>query len=167
MTANRTGTLVAPRGRWWSPLGKDEKLWFGMTAVWAVAMFAMIFAIWPLVGDRQQSFEGYRVEEAQFAGLTQQFIEEHGTGENLNGIPIVAPPPGSDVYMLATRFQFRPVIQLQRGETYRLPLSFSDWSSSSVASISITRHPMGRRSGCSSTRRSILESSLSRWWSTG
>lgn len=126
MAGNRTGTLVAPLGRWWSPLGKDEKLWFSMTAFWSVVMFAMIFFIWPAVGDNQQSFEGYRVEEAEFARLTQEFTEEHGTGENLSGIPIVAPPPGSDVYMLATRFQFRPVIQLQRGETYRLLLSSND-----------------------------------------
>ncbi|MEZ4568762.1 MAG: cytochrome C oxidase subunit II [Thermomicrobiales bacterium] len=124
--ANRTGTLVAPRGRWWSPLGKDEKLWFSMAAVWAVAMFAMIFFIWPAVGDRQQTFEGYRISEAEFATLTQQFIEEHGTGENLGGIPVVAPPPGSDVYLMATRFQFRPVVQLQRGETYRFLISSND-----------------------------------------
>lgn len=126
MASNRTGTLVAPRGRWWFPLGKDEKLWFAMAAIWAVTMFAMIFLIWPAVGDNQQTFGGYRVDEAEFALLTQQFIEEHGTGENLFGVPVVAPPPGSDVYMLATRYQFRPVVQLQRGETYRFLFSSND-----------------------------------------
>lgn len=124
--SNRTGTLVAPQGRWWLPLGRDEKLWVAMAAVWAVAMFVMIFFIWPAIGDRQQTFDSYRVNEADFARYTQGFIEEHGTGESLGGIPIVAPPPGSDVYMMATRYQFRPIVQLQRGETYRFLFSSND-----------------------------------------
>lgn len=124
--ANRTSTLVAPRGRWWSPLGRDEKLWFSMAAIWSVTMFLMMFFIWPAIGDEQQSIEGYRIDEAEFASLTQQFTEQHQTGESIGGIPVVAPPPDSDVYILATRFQFRPIIQLQRGENYRFLLSSND-----------------------------------------
>lgn len=124
--ANRTSTLLEPRGRWWNPLGRDEKLWFALAGVWSVTMFLMIFFIWPAVGDEQSTFESYRIAESEFAGLTQGFIDEHGTGDSVQGIPVVAPPPGSDVYILATRFQFRPILELQRGETYRFLISSND-----------------------------------------
>lgn len=124
--SNRISTLLAPEGRWWSPLGRDEKLWFVLAGVWAVAMFLMIFLIWPAVGDGQQSFDGYHIGEGEFAQLTQDFIAEHETGESIAGIPVVAPPPDSDVYLLATRFQFRPILQLERGERYRFLISSND-----------------------------------------
>ncbi|RIK39047.1 MAG: cytochrome C oxidase subunit II [Chloroflexi bacterium] len=122
---NRTSTLVAPRGRWWTPLGRDERMWFAVVSVWAVAMFVMMMFVWPAIGNEQTTIESYRVSEQEFAALTQAFIDQHATGENIGGIPVVAPPPG-DVYLLSQRFQFRPIITLQKGQTYRFLLSSLD-----------------------------------------
>lgn len=122
---NRTSTLLSPRGRWVTPLGKDERMWFAIVIVWAIAMFLMIMFIWPRVGNEQTTFESYRVQEQEFARLTQAFVDQNATGENIGGIPVVAPPPG-DVYLLAQRYQFRPIVQLQRNQTYRLLLSSFD-----------------------------------------
>ncbi len=126
MAQNRTSTLVAPRGSWWTPFGRDEKLWFSLAVVWSVMMFVMMLVIWPAIGDQQMTYRSYRIEESDFAQRTQAFIEEHQTGEVIGGIPVVEPEPGSDVYLMSTRFQFRPIVRLQVNETYRFLLSSND-----------------------------------------
>ncbi len=88
-------------------------------------MFVMMFVVWPALGGQNVDIESWRVTEAEFAALTQAFIEEHGTGETIGGVPVVAPPPG-DVYLMASRFQFRPVLQLKKDEKYRFIMSSTD-----------------------------------------
>jgi len=122
---SRTSTLLPPQGRWWGPLGRDERLWFALVVAWALAMYLMMQFIWPAVGDQQMVFESYKVDPTQFAALTDAFIAEHDSGERLLNVPVVAPPPG-DVYLLAERFRFRPHLRLQQGQTYRLLLSSAD-----------------------------------------
>ena len=126
MAENRVSTLVAPRGRWWSPLGRDEKLWFILAVVWSLMMFIMIFLIWPAIGNEQPNFRSYRMSEVEYTERTQAFIDANQTGESIGGIPIVAPDPGEDVYLLSTRFQFRPILQLKADEKYRILLSSND-----------------------------------------
>jgi cytochrome c oxidase subunit 2 len=121
---NRSSALVAPRGRWWAPLGRDERMWFAVTVVWAVTMFLMMMFVWPAVGDQQTTFDTFRMDEATFAARTQAFTQQYATTD-ASGQQVVAPPPG-DVYLMSQRFQFRPILQLQRGETYRLLLSSFD-----------------------------------------
>jgi len=120
----RTSTLIAPSGRWWSPLGREERMWFTVTLVWALAMFAMMQLVWPAVGEQQATFQSYRVDPAEFQALTDAFVQANQAGEQF-GIPVVAPPPG-DVYLVAQQFQFRPIVRLKQGETYRFLISSKD-----------------------------------------
>lgn len=120
----RTSTLIRPEGRWWGPIGRDERAWVLVVTVWAVTMFVMMQFVWPAIGRQHITFESYRVAPAEFARLTDAYIAEHTTGDQ-GGIPVVRPEPG-DVYMLSTRFQFRPMLHLRKGETYRLLLSSND-----------------------------------------
>jgi cytochrome c oxidase subunit 2 len=121
----RTSTLLPPRGSWWRPLGRDERLWVSVAAVWAVSMFVMILFIWPRIGDEQATFKTYRVEPAEFHTLTNNFISRYQTGQ-VDGVPVVSPPPGSDVYIEGSRFMWRPIVQLEQGQTYRFLLSSAD-----------------------------------------
>jgi cytochrome c oxidase subunit II len=123
--ANTSSPLVAPPRNWWQPVGRDEKLWIGIAGVWAVSMFVMMVIIWPAIGSQQNFIQSYRVDPADFRQYTAAFIEEHQTGE-LEGVPIVSPPPGSDVFLQASQFQWTPVLELQRGETYRILISSTD-----------------------------------------
>ena len=41
-------------------------------------------------------------------------------------MPIVAPPPGSDVYLAAVSFQWMPILKLQKDAEYTLHLSSLD-----------------------------------------
>ena len=41
-------------------------------------------------------------------------------------MPIVAPPPGADIYLIGMAFQWMPILKLQKGAEYTLHLSALD-----------------------------------------
>jgi cytochrome c oxidase subunit II len=117
-------TLLPPRRRWLGKLGTDERRWLTLAAIWCLVLFTGMY-VWLGVGDQQAPVESYRIEPIAFHQEVQAFIDEHQVEER-DGAAIVAPPPGSDVYLQASQFAFRPVLQLERGETYRLLVSSTD-----------------------------------------
>ncbi|MCE7939020.1 cytochrome C oxidase subunit II [bacterium] len=121
----RSSTLVAPPARWWTPLGRDERMWLTVTAVWALAMFVMMQLVWPAIGEQQVTFQSYRVDPLEFNRLTEAFIQAHQV-DAIDGVPVVAPPPGGDVYLMGQRFQFKPILRLEQGQTYRFLVSSLD-----------------------------------------
>jgi cytochrome c oxidase subunit 2 len=123
--ATRFSSLAKPQGVWWRALGRDERLWVGIAVIWGLAMFVMITAIWPLIGNQQNWIRSYRTTPAEFRARVDEFIAAYQVGERA-GVPVVAPPPGGDVYLEALSFAWRPVIQLRRGETYRFLISSRD-----------------------------------------
>ena len=60
------------------------------------------------------------------------------------GVPVVRPPPGSDVYLLARLWEWYPILELEKGKEYRLHLSSIDWQhgfSLQPTNINIQVHP--------------------------
>jgi cytochrome c oxidase subunit 2 len=100
-------------------------MWLAVIIVWAVAMFVMIMFIWPAIGEEQNDIKTYRVNPVEFRTLTQQFTDQYKVGEE-GGVPIVAPPAGGDVYLQASRFQWAPILQLKKDQTYRFLISSTD-----------------------------------------
>ena len=43
------------------------------------------------------------------------------------GVPVVKPPPGDDVYLLARLWQWWPIVELEKDVSYRIHLSSLDW----------------------------------------
>ena len=123
--AGRFSPLAKPQGTWWSPLGRDERLWVAIAAIWGLGMFLMIAFIWPAIGNEQNEIQSYRIDPAEFHRLTMEFTEAHQIGE-MDGVPVVAPPPGSDIYLEGQQFAWRPVVQLKRGKQYRFLISSRD-----------------------------------------
>lgn len=117
-------TLLPPRRRWLTRLGPDERRWLIIAFVWCLVMFSG-FYVWMGIGEQQTPVESYRISPGQFQAEVDAFVEEHQVDER-DGAAIVSPPPGSNVYLHANRFAFRPVLQLERGETYRLLVSSTD-----------------------------------------
>lgn len=117
-------TLLPPRRRWWTRLGPDERRWLTIAIIWCVILFTGMY-VWLGIGEQQAPVESYRVEPMHFLADVEAFVEEYQVDE-VDGAPIVAPPPGSDVYLQANQFAWRPVLQLERGETYRLLVSSTD-----------------------------------------
>jgi cytochrome c oxidase subunit II len=116
-------TLLPPRRKWWTRLGPDERRWLLVAFIWCMILFTGMY-VWLGIGDQQTPIESYRIDPGDFGEETRAFIDEYQVDE-LDGVPVVAPPPGN-VYLQASQFQFRPVLQLEQGETYRLLVSSTD-----------------------------------------
>lgn len=92
-----------------------------------LAAIAAAFAALPAWRDRPPPpAQRYAIATEAFAARVEADIAAHATGETVGyGIPVVRPPPG-DVHVLAQRWQFRPMLELRAGETYRLHVASSD-----------------------------------------
>lgn len=117
-------TLLPPERVWWRRLGPDERTWLLIAFVWGLILFTGMI-VWMEIGEQQTPVESYLVDAETFRAETDAFIEARQVGEE-HGVPVVAPQPGEDVYLHASQFQFRPILQLQRGQTYRLLVSSTD-----------------------------------------
>jgi cytochrome c oxidase subunit II len=122
--AKPLSTLLPPRRLWWGRIGPDERLWLTVAFVWCLVMFTAMVA-WQAVGQQRIPVESYRTSPDAFRSEVAAFISARQVGEE-NGVPVVAPMPGEDVYLQASQFQFQPVLQLQRDQTYRLLVSSID-----------------------------------------
>ena len=116
--------LVSPTGTWWLPAGKQEKVWVSLAFVWCLILFAMM-PLWHLRGGQNPSGTRAKVGPQEFVARVDRFVEEYQVGES-NGMPVVAPPPGSDIYMLGRMWRWYPVLRLQEGVPYTLHLSSVD-----------------------------------------
>ncbi len=118
--------MLAPERIWWKPFGRLEKTWLTVAFVWCVFLTLMM-PLWYFMGKQNVPTETYRVTKEQFAAKVNDFVTQYQVGEE-NGIPVVAPPPGSDVYLRASTWQWYPILQLEKGQTYRLHISSMDYN---------------------------------------
>lgn len=122
-TETHTG-LDSPRGNWWKPAHQAEKVWVGIAFAWCMVLFATM-PLWHWKGGQNPSGIRRRTTPAAFMTRTEEFIKQYRVGED-RGIPVVAPPPGADVYLTAMAFQWRPILKLKKGAQYTLHLSSLD-----------------------------------------
>ena len=116
--------LDSPKGNWWKPAHKSEKTWVVIAFAWCMVLFAMM-PLWHWKGGQNPSGIRRRVTPAAFYQRTVEFTRQYKVGED-RGMPIVAPPPGADVYLTAMSFQWTPILKLQKGKEYILHLSALD-----------------------------------------
>lgn len=120
--------ITPPENRiWWNePVHKVELIWVAISFIWGVIMFFMMI-LWHSIGDQNLSNEAYRTTPAQFAAKVDAMVAT-GTVRQEGAFPVVRPPPGSDVYMMGRVYMWWPMLELQKGETYRLHLSSIDYN---------------------------------------
>ena len=112
---------------WWStPIGRQELLWIGIALVWCLIMFLMM-PYWHIYGKQNLSNEAYQTTPERFQSRVDAMVAEHKVRDE-SGIPVVKPPAGSDVYMLGRLWQWYPILELEKGQSYRLHLSSLDWN---------------------------------------
>ena len=116
--------LVAPQGIWWRPAHRQEKTWIAIAFAWCLVLFTMM-PLWHFRGGQNPAGIRYKVKPADYTARVEKFVADYKIGEE-NGIPIVAPPPGADVYLLGRMWQWYPALQLQKGVQYTLHLSAED-----------------------------------------
>ncbi len=117
-------SIVPPTGIWWKDVPKQEKLWITIAFIWCLILFAMM-PLWHIRGGQNPSGIRSKVEPADFMARTERFVADYKIGEE-SGIPVVEPPPGADVYLLARMWQWYPVLKLKKGAQYTLHLSAID-----------------------------------------
>lgn len=139
-------SLTPPKERlWWNePIEKTEILWIGIAFLWAIIMFAMM-PLWHVVGKQNISNEAYRITGEAFTAKAEAMVAKYKIREDAaSGMPVVHPPPGSDVYLVASMWQWYPIIELEKGQSYRVHLSSVDWQhgfSLQPANINLQVHP--------------------------
>jgi cytochrome c oxidase subunit 2 len=89
-----------------------------------MVLFAMM-PLWHFRGGQNPSGIRTRVQPGAYLQRTMEFIETYKVGET-NGLPLVEPPPGSDVYLLARMWSWFPALKLREGAEYTLHISSLD-----------------------------------------
>ena len=137
--------LVPPQGVWWKqPLDRVEGTWIVIAFVWCLIMFFMM-PYWHVFGKQNLSNEAYRTTPEMFQAKTQAMVDKFKVREETDlKIPVVAPPPGSDVYIIARLWSWWPMVEPQEGKIYCLHLASMDWLhgfSLQPENINIQVHP--------------------------
>jgi len=113
---------------WWKqPLDRVEGTWIALALVWSLIMFIMM-PLWHVYGKQNLSNEAYRTTPEAFMAKTQAMVDQYTVRTETNqNMPVVHPPPGSDVYLIGRLWQWWPLLELEKGQTYRLHISSMDW----------------------------------------
>lgn len=111
---------------WWrTPVARIELIWIIIALLWGVTMFGMMI-YWHGAGKQNLSNEAYRVTPQAYLQKAQEEAEKYTVREEA-GIPVVRPPAGSDIYMVARLWQWWPIFELEKDKSYRLHISSLDW----------------------------------------
>ncbi len=122
-------TLSPPAQKvWWKqPVDRVEVVWIAIALTWSIIMFIMM-PLWHVYGKQNLSNEAYRTTPEAYMEKTEAMVADYQVRTETDmAIPVVQPPPGSDVYMFGRLWQWYPILELKKGETYRLHLSSLDW----------------------------------------
>jgi cytochrome c oxidase subunit 2 len=132
---------------WWNdPIPKVELIWIIVAFLWGLTMFFMMIW-WHGAGQQNLSNEAYRVKPEVFAKKAQDMAEEFKVREEGpadNPIPVVHPPAGSDVFLIARLWQWWPILEFEKGQSYRLHIASMDWQhgfSLQPENINLQIHP--------------------------
>ena len=121
--------ILPPSERlWWKqPLDRVERTWIAIALVWCLIMFFMM-AYWHVYGKQNLSNETYRTTAEKFPKKAQAMVDKYTVRtETEQKIPVVHPPAGSDVYLIARLWAWWPILELEKDKTYRLHLTSMDY----------------------------------------
>lgn len=113
---------------WWkTPVGKTEVIWILLSLAWCLFMFFMM-PYWHLYGKQNLSNEAYQTTPQAYQKKVDAMVAQYTVRKETDAqIPVVAPPEGSDVYVLGRLWQWYPMLELKKGKSYRLHISSLDW----------------------------------------
>lgn len=117
-------SIQFPAKDWFQAPKGGERVWIGLALSWCVVLTVMM-PYWHFKGQQNSTGEAYRVKPMDFMARVNTFVEANKVGEE-QGVPIVQPAPGTDVYLLAQIWRFYPLLKLKKGATYRLHVSSLD-----------------------------------------
>jgi cytochrome c oxidase subunit 2 len=128
---------------WWKePIARSEIVWIIIAFLWGLVMFFMMI-YWHGAGEQNLSNEAYRSTPEAFAAKAEAMTEQYTVREEV-GMPVVHPPPGSDVYLIARLWQWWPILEFEKDQSYRLHIMSMDWQhgfSLQPTNINLQIHP--------------------------
>jgi hypothetical protein len=95
--------ILPPAERLWykHPIDRVEGTWIAIALTWCFIMFFMMIG-WHIWGKQNLSTETYRTTPPQFMAKTQGMVDKYTVRtETDEKTPVVKPPPGSDVFLIA------------------------------------------------------------------
>ncbi len=120
--------VTPPANRlWWNePIHAIELGWIVIAFLWGLVMFfTMVY--WHSIGEQNLANETYKVVPQLYAAKAEAMTEKYTVRDEV-GIPVVRPPPGSDVYLIARIWSWWPILELEKGQSYRLHMSAMEYS---------------------------------------
>lgn len=119
--------IYEPEGNWWTPIHKEERIWFTLALIWMLVSFAYM-PIQHFIGKQNPPSTTYRVSAEDFDGLVEGMVAKYqvGTTGVDNDVPLVRPNPDEPVFLRASMWEWYPALQLEKGKTYELHLSSTD-----------------------------------------
>ena len=117
-----------PKRIWWNePVERVELIWIGLVLVWGLIMTFMM-PYWHVVGTQNMSNEAYRTTPEAYMAKAQAMVDQYTIRtETEFQYPVVKPPVGSDVYLVARLWDWWPILELEANQSYRLHISSMDW----------------------------------------
>ncbi len=110
---------------WWNePIEKVELIWIAVAFLWGLFMFVFMIS-WHFIGQQNLNKEAYRIAPSNYEERVEAFAKKFTVREE-EGVPVVKPPPGTDVYLLGRLWQWWPLLELERGQSYRFHISSLD-----------------------------------------
>jgi cytochrome c oxidase subunit 2 len=117
-------SLEVPEKDWYRAPEGAEKLWIGLALIWCLVL-SLMMPFWHFKGKQNSRGETYAVTAQAFLERTDQFIADNKVGE-IDGVPVVEPAPGTDVYLVSQMWSWYPILKLRKGESYRIHMSSID-----------------------------------------
>ncbi len=117
-------SITSPEKYWWKPADTQEKLWITIAIIWCLILFTMM-PLWHVIGGQNPSAVPLKITPENFRTMTNAFIEKYQVGEE-QGIPIVRPPDGADVYLAGQMWNWTPILELKKGVNYKFHISSVD-----------------------------------------
>jgi len=124
--------ILPPSERlWWKhPIDRVEGTWILIALTWCLIMFAMMVG-WHIYGKQNLSTETYKTTPEKFSGKAQAVVDKYTVRKEKFGdkeLPVVHPPEGGDVYLIGRLWDWWPIVELEKGKTYRLHLTSMDYN---------------------------------------
>ncbi len=117
-------SITSPEKYWWKPADLQEKVWITIAILWCLVLTTMM-PLWHIIGKQNPSVEPMKIRPDDYRAVSDAFIVKYKVGEE-SGIPVVEPPPNSDVYLRAQMWNWTPILKLKKGVNYKFHISSVD-----------------------------------------
>lgn len=120
--------ILPPSDRvWWKqPLDRVEGAWIAIALIWCLIMF-FTMPHWRVSERQGVAGEAYQTTPEAYTKKAMEIVDKYTVRtETAHNTPVVAPPPGGDIYLVARLWSWWPIMELQAGKSYRVHLMSMD-----------------------------------------